>query len=43
MTSPHFRQIVQARHRCELNPQMHIGRPVNIRPASQRQWWRLGR
>ena len=43
MTSTHFRAIVTARHRCEVNPQMHVGRPIGIRRKGERRWWRFGR
>lgn len=43
MTTPHYRAILAARRRCEINPQAHVGKPLNLRPARSRRWWRLGR
>jgi hypothetical protein len=44
MTANHYRAIVTARHRCEVNEYAWIGAPLtNLRPKRQRRWWRFGR
>ena len=43
MTNREYAAIVMARRRCEVNSYAHIGKPLDIRPARLRRWWRFGR
>jgi hypothetical protein len=41
MTTSHFRAIVQARRDCAVTRPCHVGKPLNLRPRSQRGKYRL--